>query len=288
MVTIMKKLLNLKYMAFFAVLALFSACTESEDDYTPAKPSAVEETEYYFNRTQPTSAVISLAASEYVVSLERINSEEEITLDLIVNAEDSVFTVPETVTFKAGESTADIVIAINDKMDVFVEYAIEISLPEEYINPWKVDNYSIFTVKLTKDDYAPFAKAVYHWGFTNILVGIGVSFEQEILYSAYLNAYRMVSPWSTPAETYVAWGCGAEAGDNVEFEIDEETGKVTLLGKTVFKSGLIHPNYGSVSANFVDGELDEDGNINFEYKWTVSAGSFGTAVDQLEIIDLYE
>ena len=283
----MKKLLNLKYMAFFAVLALFSACTESEDDYTPAKPSAVEETEYYFNRTQPTSAVISLAASEYVVSLERINSEEEITLDLIVNAEDSVFTVPETVTFKAGESTADIVIAINNKMDVFVEYAVEISLPEEYINPWKVDNYSIFTIKLIKDDYAPFAKGIYNWGFTPILVGVELKFEQEILYSEYLDSYRMISPWSTPAATYVAWGCGAEPGENVEFQINEETGEVTLL-QGVMTCGLIHPNYGSVYANFVSGNVDEEGNINFEYKWTVSAGSFGTAVDQLEIIDLYE
>ena len=282
MVTIMKKLLNLKYMAFFAVLALFSACTESEDDYTPAKPSAVEETEYYFNRTQPTSAVISLAASEYVVSLERINSEEEITLDLIVNAEDSVFTVPETVTFKAGESTADIVIAINNKMDIFVEYAVEISLPEEYINPWKVDNYSIFTIKLIKDDYAPFAKANYNWTFMELV------YEQEILYSEYLDSYRMISPWSTPADVYTSWGYLAEPGENVEFQIDEESGKVTLLGNTVMKSGLVHPTYGSISANFLGGNLDEEGIINFEYKWTCSAGSFGTAVDQLEIIDLYE
>lgn len=282
----MKKLLNLKYIALFAVLALFSACTESEDDYTPAKPSAVEETEYYFNRTQPTSATLALSESEYVVVLERVNSEEAVTLNLNVNAVDSVFTVPQTVTFEAGANTAEILILINEKMAVFEEYAIEISLPEEYINPYKMDNYSVFALKLIKDDYAPFAKATYNWGFTPILVGLELSFEQEILYSEYLDTYRMVSPWSTPAATYVAWGCGAEQGDNVEFQINDETGEITLA-KQVMKSGLIHPNYGSVFANFVSGNLDEDGNINFEYKWTVSAGSFGTAIDQLVIEETY-
>jgi hypothetical protein len=287
MVTIMKKLLNLKYMTLFAVLALFSACTE-EDDYTPAQPSAVEETEYFFNREQATSAVLPLSASEYVVVLERVNNEETVTLNLNVNAVDSVFTVPKTVTFEAGANTAEILIAINDNMAVFEDYAVEISLPEEYINPYKMDNYSVFVLKLKKDDYAPYAKGIYNWGFAPILVkGAELKFEQEILYSEYLDTYRMISPWSTPAATYVAWGCGAEPGENVEFQINEETGEVTLL-QEVMTCGLIHPSYGSVYANFVSGNVDEEGNINFEYKWTVSAGSFGSAIDQLQIVEIYE
>ena len=286
----MKKLLKLNYMALFAVLALFSACTE-EDDYTPAQPSAVEETKYFFNREQATSAVLPLSVSEYVVVLERAlvdsTEVEAVTLNLNVNVDKNVFTVPESVTFEAGAKTAEIVIGINENMEAFKEYALEISLPEEVINPYKMDNYSIFTLKLLKEDYAPYAKGIYNWGFTQILVKAELEFEQEILYSEYLDTYRMVSPWSTPAETYVAWSCGAEPGENVEFQINEETGNVTLENGVIL-SGLIHPNYGSVYANFVSGNVDEEGNINFVYKWTVSAGSFGSAVDQLVITEIYE
>lgn len=281
----MKKLFK-NYIALFSVLALFSACTE-EVDYSPAKPSAVAETEYYFNRAQSTSAALSLTEFEYAIIIERANTENEVTLNLYANAVDSVFTIPESVTFAAGEKTAEIKVAINDKMELFKDYKIEITIPEEYTNPYKEDNYSTFTANLIKEDYVPYAKAIYSWGFTKILFGLPepLAYYQEIQYSELLGYYRMVSPWTTISDVYVGAGCGVEKGGNVVFAINEETGKITLDKATIL-SGLIHPSYGSVTANFEAGAV-QDGVLLFQYKWTVAAGSFGSAVDQVEIAEIY-
>ena len=95
----------------------------------------------------------------------------------------------------------------------------------------------------------------------------------------------MIAPFSTPADTYVSAGYGAEQGDNVVFAINEETGEITLDNATIL-SGLIHPSYGSVTANFEAGAV-QDGVLLFQYKWTVAAGSFGSVVDQVQIAEIY-
>ena len=277
----MKKLFK-NYIALFSVLALLSACTE-EVDYSPAQPSAVAETEYYFNRDQSTSAVLALTDNEYAITIERANTENDVTIDIDVNAVDSVFTIPKAVTFKAGEKTAEIVVTINEKMELFKNYKVELTIPEEYTNPYKEDNYSIFTANFIKEDYVPYAKAEYVWGFIG-----GLSHEQEIEYSAILNQYRMKAPWADPvaADLYVNYvGYGAEDGEDVCFTITEETGAIVVSPASI-KTGVVHPNYGSVTANFEAGVV-RDGALLFQYKWTVAAGSFGSMVDQVNIVEVY-
>ena len=275
---IMKKLFKNSYIAL-AVLALgFSSCTE-ECDYTPAKPSAVETNDYYFDAAQPASEVIGLADTAYVVTVERVNAAEEETIAINAVADKDIFTVPATVTFAAGETKAEVVIGLSEKMEPFKNYKFEISLPEEIVNPYKEDNNSVCIVNLMKEDYKPYAKSIYTWNF------FGIQYYQEIEYSELLGKYRMIAPFSTPASAYVAAGYGAEQGGNVIFAINEETGAITL-DTTSFISGLIHPSYGSVTANFEAGAV-QDGALLFQYKWTVSAGSFGSKVDKVEIVEIY-
>ncbi len=274
----MKKLFKNSYIAL-AVLALgFSACTD-ECGYTPAKPSAVETNDYYFDATQPASDLLGLTDTEYTVTVERVNAAEEETISIYAVADEEIFTVPANVTFAAGEKTANIVIGLSEKMEPFKNYKLELSLPMEIINPYKTDNNSVCVVTLMKEDYKPYAKGIYTWNF------LGISYYQEIEYSELLNKYRMIAPFSTPASAYVSAGYGAEQGDNVVFTINEETGKITLDNATIL-SGLIHPSYGSVTANFEAGAI-QDGVLLFQYKWTVAAGSFGSYVDQVEIAEIY-
>ena len=153
----MKKLFKNSFMAL-AVLALgFSSCTE-ECDYTPAQPSAVETNDFYFNADQPASEIIGLTDTEYTVTIERVNADEELTFDINSVANDEIFDIPATVTFAAGENTADIVIGLSEKMEPFKNYKFELSIPEELINPYKVDNNSVCVVSLMKEDYVPYAK----------------------------------------------------------------------------------------------------------------------------------
>lgn len=278
----MKKLFKNSLIAL-AVLALgISSCTE-ECDYTPAKPSSVETNDFYFNANQPASELLGIADTVYTVTLERANADEELTININAIANEEIFNIPATATFAAGESTTDIVIGLSEKMEPFKSYKFELSLPMELINPYKTDNNSVCIVTLMKEDYKPYAKAEYVWGFIG-----GLAHEQEIEYSAILNQYRMNAPWADPvaADLYVNYvGYGAEDGEDVYFTIDETTGKIIVDPATI-KTGVIHPSYGSVTANFEAGVV-RDGALLFQYKWTVSAGSFGSKVDQVNIIELY-
>ena len=113
------------------VLALgLSSCTE-ECDYTPAQPSAVETNDYYFDAAQPASEVIGLSDTEYTVTVERVNAADEQTIAIYAVADEEIFTIPSTITFAAGETTADIVIGLNENMEPFKNYKFEISLPED-------------------------------------------------------------------------------------------------------------------------------------------------------------
>ena len=274
----MKKLFKNSLIAL-AVLALgISSCTE-ECDYTPAKPSSVETNDFYFNANQPASELLGIAETVYTVTLERANADEEQTININAIADEEIFNIPATATFAAGESTTDIVIGLSEKMEPFKNYKFELSLPMELINPYKTDNNSVCIVTLMKEDYKPYAKSIYTWNF------LGLQYYQEIEYSEFLGKYRMIAPFSTPASAYVAAGYSAEQGDNVVFAINEETGAITL-DNTSFISGLIHPSYGSVTANFEAGAVQE-GVLLFQYKWTVSAGSFGSYVDQVNIVEVY-
>lgn len=266
------------------VLALgLSSCTE-ECDYTPAQPSAVETNDYYFDAAQPASEVLGVSDTEYTVTVERVNAADEQTIAIYAVADEEIFTIPSTITFAAGETTADIVIGLNENMEPFKNYKFEICLPEELVNPYKEDNNSVCIVSLMKEDYVPYAMANYVWGFIG-----GLEHKQVIEYSAILDAYRMKAPWADPvaADLYVNYvGYGAEDGEDVCFSINEETGEITV-DPAAIKTGVYHPSYGSVTANFEKG-LVQEGVLLFQYKWTVSAGSFGSMVDQVVIEEIYE
>lgn len=281
----MKKIFNISYIALFAVLALFTACTE-EDDYTPAPQAKVEENGYRFKVDIEKPIILDLTATEFSIIVERDSIGFEETLELYADA-DSELNIPTSVTFAADASQAELKIGVSESLQPFVKSQIrELRLADtDEINPYKID-IPYISLYVYKEDYVPYGKGVYNWGFFTMLFGVEYPYEQEIEYSEYLNAFRLPSPFTTLASIYVGAGCGVENGDDVVFQIDEEKGEV-ILENEVIKSGLIYPSYGSVYANYQASMIMEDGTILFQYNWTVSAGSFGSAVDQLKIVEVY-
>ena len=155
----MKKLFNIGYIALFAVLALFSACTESEE-YTPAQPSA-ETSAYRFAASSASNVVLALTDSVYQVVVERDDVENELTLPLNVKGDVEILSLPTSVTFAAGEKQALLEIAVSPNMELFKNYYLEISIDESYVNPYNVDDFSVLPITFLKEDYVPCAKGVY-------------------------------------------------------------------------------------------------------------------------------
>ena len=187
MSTIMKKLFNLNYIVLLAVLALFSACTE-DNEYVPAGPCA-ETNAYRFAADQNVAPVLALTDSVYVVTLERDNTEEEVTVALNVKGDTDMLKAPSTVTFAAGEAQVSLNIEIAPSMEALKNYYLEISIEESLVNPYLPANNSIFSLTVLKEDYKPFAAGNYtSWLFEQTWPAV-------LEYSPMLDLYRFKDCW---------------------------------------------------------------------------------------------
>lgn len=259
-------------MSFLAI-ATITSCSE-EVEYTPASPAAVETSEYYFTSGTETAITIGTDDKTIVAEINRANTEGEATIDLIVaNPNEKLFTIPTSVKFADGEATAEVVIEVSDDLEFFKDYQFSLQIAEKYTNPYIAENNNPklhFTVQ--RDDYTPFAIGMYNSWFWE------EEWEAVLQYSPSLDLYRFKG----------CWGYGYD----VTLKLDPETLEFEMTADA-FASGYVHPSYGMVTAevynkgaaNYFDPETET---FFFAYKWTVSAGSFGTGYDSFTVTEWAE
>lgn len=260
-------------MSFLAI-ATFTSCSEEEADFTPAGPAAVEATEYYFTSGTKTNMVIGSSQKQIVFEVNRVNTESEATLDLIVtNPNDELFAVPASVNFAAGEATAQVAIEVSDSLVLFQEYQFTVQIPEKYTNPYVAENNNpTLHFVVMRDDYVPFAYGTYSSYFFE------QSWEAVLEYSPSLELYRFKDCWV--------------AGYDVTFKFDRETLAITMTS-AAYASGYVHPSYGMVMATVYNkgtlNRYDQEASVfYFAYQWTVDAGSFGEGFDTFEVTEFAE
>lgn len=254
-------------LALCSVLALnFAACTE-EVDYTPGEQSNVADTQVYFLASNPAAPVMAKEDTQFTVLVGRADNSTAQSFPLIVtNPNEDIFTVPTTIDFAAGESEKELVIQANSNMELFQEYYLKLEIPEEFVNPYKEsENHPIIVMNVLKEDYVPYATGTYTAGFFG-----NQSWEQLMEYSPILDKYRFPDLWATGYDVEFAWD-----GTNIK------------CSTSAVQSGYVHPTYGMCSAT-AEATLyrPETKAFLFQYKWTVSAGSFGSYVDQFVLEEL--
>lgn len=259
----MNKIFKLALSAFVALS--FTACTE-EVDYTPATPSNVND-QVYFLASNSAAPVMQKADTQFTVLVGRDNSSAAQSVPLkVTNPNADIFTVPETIEFAAGEAEKELVITTSEKMELAKSYYLKLEIPEEFVNPYNAqDNHPILVMNVLKEDYEPYAVGTYTAGFFS-----NQSWEQVMEYSPALDMYRFPDLWAN--------------GYDVEFKWD---GTKITCAKTTVQSGYVHPTYGMCSATAEATAYRAESNaFLFQYKWTVSAGSFGSYVDQFILEEL--
>lgn len=253
-------------LALCSVLALnFTACTE-EVDYTPGAPSQVTD-QVYFMASNSAAPVMKKDDTSFTVLVGRDNSSSAQSVPLkVTNPNSDIFTVPATVEFAAGEAEKELVIQASSSMELATSYYLKLEIPEEFVNPYKAqENHPILVMNVLKEDYEPYAVGTYSAGFFG-----GQSWTQLMEYSPALDMYRFPDLWAN--------------GYDVEFKWD---GQNIKCAKTTVQSGYVHPTYGMCSATSEATAYREAQNaFLFQYKWTVSAGSFGSYVDQFILEEL--
>ena len=129
--------LNKIFLAVATVGVLFSSC---EQTFTPEplvdapeNPQAV-----YFQTPDMTGVEIDPEANvtEYPIVIQRADSTEALTLNLLVNQNDQdVFNVPATFSFAAGVGTDTLVVGL-DSMAAGVTYQLVLQLDPTVVNPY--------------------------------------------------------------------------------------------------------------------------------------------------------
>lgn len=144
----MKKFKLLYLLIAFVAAAFTTSCTEAE--YTPGE--AGQGAEVYFSNENATSYSLSDEDTSFDLILNRINGEEAQTVSVLsdIAAESaSLFTIPNSVTFKAGETTAKLTIGVDiASLEDDTDYNIELLINDENnTTPYGLSSMSITVIR---------------------------------------------------------------------------------------------------------------------------------------------
>lgn len=226
----------------------------------------------YFSNYNTPEVVLASDATEFEVALLRSDAKDALTVPLKgVCTIDGIFDVPESVEFPSGVDSVNVKITVLDKVEMFKNYSLTLSVPEEYTHQYALqDGYPACAIKVIKEDFVSYANGIFCDGFWT-----DQAWNAVLQYSPLLEIYRIQDPWG-------------QGGDDFTFAWDGDSEKVTM-GAAKYATGLVYSSYGAITANVLK---DYTGYYHFEagelelmqsacdafqlcFKWTVTAGSLG-------------
>jgi hypothetical protein len=258
-------------------VSVFATSCSDDDNYVPGKETGAYNV-YFKNESNVT---MGLSDKSFNITIARSNKNGSLTVPLKKIRVPECFKVPESVTFANGDTVKTITVTITDSMKVFVNYSLDLQIPEEYTNQYKKQSvYPAVNMTVHKEDYKPYAKVSYTFGL------FGETDETVLDYSAYLKVYRFKDLLATGYNFYFTWD---QKKDSTQvFNVTDDKGQ-TLT--SAFKSGYVDEQYGMISATWDNTQFTGYSAVNddFEipYNWTVSLGSLANVYDKFKIISLY-
>lgn len=246
-------------------VAALAACDKSVP-YEPGAPMDENGPNVYFSAYNNSDVTLASDATEFEVAVLRDDATAALSVPLkSVCVIDGIFTAPETVEFAAGEDSVVVKVQVGD-VEMFTDYQITLTVPEEYTHAYAVTEVGpTYIANVVKEDYVPYANGLYYDIFW-----AEAYYEKVLEYSALRDEYRISDPWLTGATDITFTWDGTEK---------------VVPGSASYATGLYHPSYGGITANVVNAAyvtypagslMDVDCNVfQFNFGWTVSAGSFG-------------
>lgn len=256
----MKIFNKLAIVATMAVGIGFTSCQE-ELTYEVGAPAAQDSAVVYF-ADNVADVVLPLNDSTFQIAIARYATNPA-TYNLNVTLEEGVngnIIVPTTVTFDQGDLDTTITVAVTD-ITLMQDYTVKIAIEDAWVNPYAVNENTVLTFNVKREDFVPYATGTYVDYF---IYGPESPYEQVLEYSPASDTYRISDCWMM-------------GGGNVLFQWSGEA--VNVLTKSI-TTGYNHPNYGMVSANYLNDQCYAviEGNlvqVVFYINWTVAAGTFG-------------
>ena len=137
----MNKIFSLFTMALLSVMALtLGSCTE-EYEYSAAK---VEGQQVYFSNALGSTLNLSNTESSYALTLNRVDTSSELTVNLTLSDESGIYSIPSSVTFAQGDSAVQFNLSYDPtklEYDVFNSVTIAIA-DADYTTPYGNSSYT--------------------------------------------------------------------------------------------------------------------------------------------------
>lgn len=233
-------------MSLLAVMTLtLGSCTE-EYEYSAAK---AEGEQVYFSNELSSTVELSNTESSYAIQINRINTTGELTVNLTLSDESGIYSIPSSVTFAQGDSTATFDLSYDPSVlevrHVFNSVTVAIA-DAEYTTPYGNSSYT-FSAGMSSP-YVSLGTGTY---MDAGLYG-DTPFDVEIMQNQNNpNMFRIMHPYDE-----IAAACAEEYGDELSGDPAEyleleilQPGDV-LNGVTITMSGLVY--YSPTATSIVD------------------------------------
>lgn len=267
--------LNKLFLGLLGVAAMTLASCSEDDKYEWASVSGPQ---VFFSDELPAQYEINPEATSFNVPISRVDASSALTVNLSSETAGTMYSVPSSVSFNAGEKTANIAVSYDPANIEYGRYDdLKIKIDDASATPWGTQE---FTFKAGVTDWGPWQK----WNAAGTASYIYVNFwdgEDPGLPFVYRHNMIKTNLYQFKLSN---WGYGVD----IVFDYDEETGYVTVAKQW---TGYDHSSYGYVYAMDYNayresrgaaavaagyGTFDkEQGIITIPLAYVVDAGSFG-------------
>lgn len=173
----------------------FTACDSEDETYEWASVSG---SQVYFNSSLAKEYVLSMNESSFNIPVSRVSDADAINVPLNVTLEDgSLFTIPQSVSFAAGQKEASIQVSYDPANIVFDKFeTVKISLADAGLTTeWGISEY-VFTAGVPAP-WVSLGKATVVDDYITGIFGVEnvawqVELQENQLYPGY---YRLVNPY---------------------------------------------------------------------------------------------
>lgn len=193
----MKNLFKYTFVALAGLMGMvFSACT---NDYT-YDPATVSGNQVYFSDQLPAVHDITVKASSFDVEVLRVDTKDAITVPLTVTKPDnSIFTIPNSVSFAPGEASAKLSISYDPANVVYGNYE-DITLSIADANMATIYGLSSYSFKAGATAWVDYGTAFYREDLITTFFGVDnivyeVPIQKNVVEEGY---YRLVNPYGKP------------------------------------------------------------------------------------------
>lgn len=251
-------------------LNVFIACDkEVVRDSSPAvNPNS---NRVYFPEQTDDQLIVGIEDSTATITIAREVSTEALTVAITISG-DAAFSIPQTVSFAAGDSDTTFNLSIGD-IELMKKYLVILNIDGNQANPYDEDTkFSTLALNIVKEDFVPFAEGTYVAAFFN------ASWTAILEYSPSTELYRFADCWMPGYNVLFKW-------EGTEVTIQ---GTKNSSGSYIYlPTGYVHPSYGMVVAYYSQANInyynEATKTFTFPITWWVEAGTWSGYYDKYTI-----